>query len=157
RDRDFAAAQALCGRQVRAAETDGKLSGLGMAGPMTPPPIPIELLTPTANADQAKITFQLAAMMGTATAELPGPDGSRIRLVLKRPQGKWLLVGVTTTGTYLPAPGKGGEGSRSPKSPTAESGRPKGPGEAGPPVDATHTPEAAPSKAKGLPGAGPAT
>lgn len=150
RNRDFAAAQALCGRQVKAAEKDGKLSGLGMAGPMTPPPIPIEFLTPTAGAEQAKITFQLGATVGTATAELPGPDGSKIRFVLKRPQGKWLLVGVMTTAGYAPPPAKakGGEPGKSPKSPAAEGGGDSRNGNAGPAPDAKQPAKAPPPEGR---------
>jgi len=159
RNRDLATVQGFCGRQVKVAETDGKLTGLGMAGPMTPPPVPIELLTPTAGVDQAKITFQLAAMRGTATAELPGPDGSTVRFVLKRNEGKWLLVGATTTADYLPAPppGKGGEPTKSPKGPTAKSGPRKGVGEAGSAPEAKQAPKGAASRAKGQPEAEPAT
>jgi len=151
RNRDLATVQGFCGRQVRVAEADGKLSGLGMAGPMTPPPIPIEFFTPTAGADQAKITFQLAAMRGTATAELPGPDGSTVRFVLKRNEGKWLLVGAATTADYAApsAPSKGGAPGKSPKGPATESGRSRGIGEAGPAPEAEQPSKGAPSKAKG--------
>ncbi|HQK93335.1 MAG TPA: hypothetical protein PLD23_07505 [Armatimonadota bacterium] len=115
KNRDLETVKGLCGPDVKVGEAEGQLTGIGQAGPMAPPPIPIDLLLPSESVDQATISFDIPPPRGTALVTIAGPEGRTIKYHLKPTKGKWLLVGVSSamTGT---AGGGASAASTGPKS-----------------------------------------
>lgn len=116
---DLETVKGLCGPDVKVGEAEGQLTGIGQAGPMAPPPIPIALLIPTEGVDKATISFDIPPPRGTALITIAGPEGRTIRYHLKPSKGKWLLVGISSA---MASGTGGGAGAPSvgPKSPSDE-------------------------------------
>lgn len=122
---DLQTVKGLCGPDVKVGEAEGRLTGIGLAGPMAPPPIPIALLIPSESVDQATISFDIPPPRGTALITIAGPEGRTIKYHLKPSKGKWLLVGISSAmasgaGAGASAPSAG---SKSPSDDKAKSRR----------------------------------
>jgi len=97
RNRDLATVKGMCGDEVKVGEAEGKLTGLGQAGQMAPPPIPIASVTPAEEVGKAEISFEIRPPKGTALVTIAGPEGRTIKYHLKPVKGKWLLVGISSS------------------------------------------------------------
>jgi len=115
---DVAAGDALFDGGHNLVAEGGQITRLAQtaAGPQAPPLAIVEV-TPAAPASDAKVTYSYHAVKWGVAFEMPSEAGGKMRLKLRRIEGKWLIVtvepgragdgGMPLAGTSGPPAGKG--------------------------------------------------